>query len=130
MSSKLVGYCDSACAGDIDGRKSTTRYVFFMRDTSFLWNLKKQPIVTLSTSEAEYLVACSCVCQAIWIRRVLEELKMPQNDSTKLLVDKMSTIALTKYQVFHERSKHINTRYHFIRECIKRNELELNYVKF
>ena len=51
-------------------------------------------------------------------------------NATKLLVDKMSTIALTKYQVFHERSKHINTRYHFIRECIKRNELELNYVKF
>ena len=79
---KLVGYCDSDWAGDIDDRKSTTGYVFFMGDTSFLWSSKKQPIITLSTCEAEYVAACSCVCQAIYLRRVLEELNMPQKEST------------------------------------------------
>ncbi|XP_074326671.1 secreted RxLR effector protein 161-like [Apium graveolens] len=74
---KLVGYCDSDWAGDIDDRKSTTEYVFFIGDTSFSWSSKKQPIVTLSTCEAEYVAACSSVFQAIWLRRVLEELHMP-----------------------------------------------------
>lgn len=75
------------------------------------------------------MAACSCVCQAIWLRRVLEELHMPQNESTEVLVDNKSTIALAKNPVFHERSKHIDTKYHFIRECIERREVELNYVK-
>ncbi|XP_074328393.1 secreted RxLR effector protein 161-like [Apium graveolens] len=68
---KLVGYCDSDRAGDIDERKSTAGYVFFISDTSFSWSSKKQPIVTLSTCEAEYLTACSCVCQAIWLSKSL-----------------------------------------------------------
>ena len=126
---KLVGYCDSDWDGDIDGRKSITGYVFFMGDTPFSWSSKKQPIVTLSTCEAEYVAACSCVCQAIWLRRVLEELNMSQNESTEILVDNKSAIALAKNPVFHERSKHIDTKYHFIRECIERREVELNYVK-
>ncbi|XP_074322800.1 secreted RxLR effector protein 161-like [Apium graveolens] len=125
---KLVGYCDSDWAGDIDDRKSTTRYVFFIGDTSFSWISKKQTIVTLSTCEAEYVAACSCVCQAIWLRRVLKELHMPQNVSTEVLVDNKSVIALAKNPVFHEQSKHIDTKYHFIRECIERREVELNYM--
>lgn len=67
-----------------------------MGDTSFSWSLKKQPDVTLSTCEAEYVVACSCVYQAIWLRRVLEELDMPQNESTEIWVDNKSAISLAK----------------------------------
>ncbi|XP_074322806.1 secreted RxLR effector protein 161-like [Apium graveolens] len=126
---KLVGYCDSDWAGDIDDRKSATGYVFFIGDTSFLLSSKKQTIVTLSTCEAEYVAACSCVCQAIWLKRVLEELHMKQNVSTEVLVDNKSVMALAKNLVFPERSKHIDTKYHFIRECIERREVELNYVK-
>ncbi|XP_074377713.1 secreted RxLR effector protein 161-like [Apium graveolens] len=65
----LVGYYDNDWAGDIDERKSTTEYVFFMGDTYSSWSSKKQPIVTLSTCEAEYVAACSCVYQ--------KELNMP-----------------------------------------------------
>ncbi|KAG6469249.1 hypothetical protein ZIOFF_073955 [Zingiber officinale] len=57
---KLEGYSDSDWGGDIDDRKSTTGFVFFMGDTTFTWMSKKQPIVTLSTCEAEYVVATSC----------------------------------------------------------------------
>ncbi|XP_050877358.1 secreted RxLR effector protein 161-like [Lathyrus oleraceus] len=62
---KLVGYSDSDWCGDIDDRKSTFGYVFFMENTAFTWLSKKQPIVTLLTCEAEYVAASWCVCHAI-----------------------------------------------------------------
>ncbi|XP_038985581.1 secreted RxLR effector protein 161-like [Phoenix dactylifera] len=58
----LVGYSDSDWAGDVDERKGTTRYVFFMGSVAFTWSSKKQPIIALSTCEAEYVVISSCVC--------------------------------------------------------------------
>ncbi|OIT38695.1 retrovirus-related pol polyprotein from transposon tnt 1-94 [Nicotiana attenuata] len=127
--SKFVGYCDSDWAGDIDDRKSTTGFVFFLGNSAFTWNSKKQPIVTLSTCEAEYVAACSCVCHAIWLRSLLEELHQPQKDATKIFVDNKSAIELAKNPVFHERSKHIDTRYHFIRDCISNKVVELEHVK-
>ncbi|XP_059306462.1 uncharacterized mitochondrial protein AtMg00810-like [Lycium ferocissimum] len=80
MKLKLVGYCDSDWAGDVDDRKNTTGFVFLFGNSAFTWNSKKQPIVTLSTCEAEY-VAASCVCHAIWLRSLLEELHQPQEDA-------------------------------------------------
>ncbi|RDX61605.1 hypothetical protein CR513_60149, partial [Mucuna pruriens] len=58
-----MGFCDSDFAGDVDDRKSTTGFVFFMGGCTFTWNSKNQVIVTLSTCEAEYVVATSCMCQ-------------------------------------------------------------------
>ncbi|KAM1744384.1 hypothetical protein ACFX11_011278 [Malus domestica] len=126
---KLAGYSDSDWAGDSDDRKSTTGFVFFMGDTAFTWMSKKQPIVTLSTCEAEYVAATSCVCHAIWLRNLLKELSMPQEEPTKIYVDNKSAIALAKNPVFHDRSKHIDTRYHYIRECIARKDVQVEYVK-
>ena len=71
---KLVGYNDSDWARDMDDRKSTTGFVFYMGDTTFTWTSKKQSIVTLSTCEAEYIVATSGVCHAMWLRSLLKEL--------------------------------------------------------
>ncbi|KAE8674311.1 Detected protein of unknown function [Hibiscus syriacus] len=71
---KLVGYSDSDWGGDIDNRKSTTGFIFFMGDIALTWMSKKQPIVTLSTYEPEYVVAISCVCHAIWLRNLLKEI--------------------------------------------------------
>ena len=87
----------------MDDRKSTTGFVFFMGDTSFTWMLKKQPIVKLSTCEAEYVAATSCVFHAIWLRNLLEELKMPQEEPMEICVDNKSALALTKNPVFHEK---------------------------
>ena len=100
-----------------------------MGDTAFTWTFKKQPIVILSTCEAEYVVATSSVCHAIWLRNLLKELQMLQDEATKIFVDNKSTIALAKNPVFHDRNKHIDTRYHFIRECIARKEVHLEFVK-
>ena len=102
----------------MDDRKSTTGFVFYMGDTTFTWTSKKQPIVTLSTCEAEYVVATSSVCHAVWLRSLLKELHMSQVEATEIFFDNKSALALAKNPIFHDRSKHIDTRYHFIRECI------------
>lgn len=125
---KLIGYSDSDWGGDIDDRKSTSGFVFFMGVTAFTWSSKKQPIVTLSSCEAEYVAVASSICHALWLKKLLKMLHMPQNDATTIFVDNKSTIALGKNPMFHDRSKHIDTKFHFIRECIEKKEVELTYV--
>ncbi|KAM1156872.1 hypothetical protein EV1_027295 [Malus domestica] len=126
---KLVGYSYSDWARDSDDRKSTTGFVFFIGDIAFTWMSKKLPIVTLSTCEAEYVAATSCVYHTNWLRNLLKELSMPQEEPTEIYVDNKSAIALAKNPVFHDRSKHIDTRYHYIRECIARKDVQVEYVK-
>ena len=119
---KLVGYSDSDWGGDLDDRKSTSGFVFYMGDVAFTWSSKKQPIVTLSTCEAEYVATTNCVCHAIWLKNLLKELNIPE-DTVEICVDNKSAIALAKNPVFHDRSKHIDTRYHYLRECVENKEV-------
>lgn len=126
---KLIGYTDSDSVGSIDDRKSTSGYVFHFGTGVVSWSSKKQPIVTLSSAEAEYVVATSASCQAVWMRRVLKDLKQEQEEATKIYCDNNSAIALSKNLVFHKRSKHIDTRYHFIRELISNGEIFLEFCR-
>jgi hypothetical protein len=125
---KLVGYSDSDWGGDVDDRKSPTRFVFYLGSSAFTWSSKKQPIVMLSTCEAEYVAATSSVCHAIWLRKLLKEHNKPKDDATEIYLDNKSALALAKNPVFHDRSKHIDTKYHFIRECMVRSSLN-DYVR-
>jgi hypothetical protein len=70
---ELVAYTDSDYAGDIDDR-STSGYVFLLSGGAVAWASKKQPVVTLSTTEAEFVAAASCACQCVWMRRLLEKI--------------------------------------------------------
>lgn len=126
---QLIGYSDSDFAGDLDDRKSTTGFVFFMGSNAISWSSKKQAIVTLSSCEAEYVAVTACACHAIWLRRMLKEIGLPEHRASRIFVDNRSAQALARNPVFHDRSKHIDTRYHFIRECITKKEIELEYVK-
>jgi len=69
---KLVGYTDSDWAGDTETRKSTSGYVFHLGTGAISWSSKKQPVVALSTAEAEYIAATSYATQTVWLRRILE----------------------------------------------------------
>lgn len=82
---KLVGYSDSDCASDKDDRKSIMGFLFFIGDTPSTLSSKKKPIVTLLTCEAEYVVATAVVCHEIWLRILLKELKMDQDNSTEII---------------------------------------------
>jgi hypothetical protein len=70
----LVGYSDSDWSENLDDRKSTLDFMFFMGSTTFTWLSKKQPIVTLSTYETEYITASSYVCHSLWLRKLLKEM--------------------------------------------------------
>ena len=107
----------------MDDRRSTTGFVFYLRETAFTWQSKKQGMVTLSTCEAEYVAASACTNHAIWLRYLLEDLRMPQDEPTEIRVDSKAAIDLAKNPVYHEKSKHIDMCYHSIREHIKRGEV-------
>ncbi|KAL6183212.1 hypothetical protein ACLB2K_044623 [Fragaria x ananassa] len=69
----LLGFTDSDYAGDVEDNKSTSRHVFMMNGGAVAWSSRKQPIVTLSTTEAEFVAVVSCACQAMWMRKILRE---------------------------------------------------------
>jgi hypothetical protein len=111
---RLVGYCDSDLAGDIDTRKSTTDALFFLGKSLVSWQSLKQRVVALSSCEAEYIAATTAATQAIWMARLLGELLGREPEVVELKVDSKSVLALARNPVFHERSKHIDLMYHFI----------------
>ena len=125
---QLVGYSDSDMAGDIDTRKSTSGILFFLGDNTITWQSQKQKIVALSSCEAEYIAASTGACQGMWLARLLAELKGEEANTVTLKIDNESAIALSKNPVFHDRSKHIDIRYHFIRECVEEDRVRLQSI--
>lgn len=125
---QLVGYTGSDLAGDIDTRKSTSGILFFLGDNTITWQSQKQKIVALSSCEAEYIAATTGACQGIWLARLLAELKGEEDSAVTLKIDNQSAIALSKNPVFHYRSKHIDIRYHFIRECVEEDRVKLQSI--
>ncbi|CAJ2635927.1 unnamed protein product [Trifolium pratense] len=125
----LKGWCDSDYAGDLDDRKSTTGFVFMLGGGAISWSSKKQPIVTLSTTEAEYVSAAAYACQGIWLKNVLNYLKMKQSECTLIYCDNSSSIKLSKNPIMHGRSKHIDVRFHFLRDLTKDGTIELVHCR-
>jgi hypothetical protein len=118
---QILGYSDSDMAGDIDDCKSTTGVVFFLGDGAASWSLQKQKVVALSAWTA-------ATCQPVWLARLLGELLGSNAETPRIMMDNQSAIALSKNLVLHARSKHIKTKYHFIRECVDRGKVTLESV--
>ena len=123
--SQLIGYSDADYAGDPDDRHSTTGNVFLMSSGPISWLSKKQGIVTLSTAEAEYVALTMATQEAVWIRRLLSDLKVPHDHPTVLKEDNQGAIICIA--VSHARTKHIDVRYHYIREALSEETIELKY---
>ena len=109
--------------------KRTFGYTFHFGTGVVSWASKKHPIVTLFSAEAEYVAATSAACQDVWMRRVLKELSQDHQESTTILCDNHSAIALSKNHVFHKRTKHIDIRFHFIRELVSNKEICLEFCR-
>lgn len=124
---ELVAYTDSDWAGSADDRKSTTGFIFCLSGGAVSWMSKKQGVTALSSTEAEYIAATSTACHAVWMRRILQDLKYKQMQPTTIFCDNKSTIDLSKNPVHQGRTKHIEIRYHFIRELISKEEVELQH---
>eukprot|EP00253_Pinus_taeda_P024371 PITA_24371 len=123
------GYTDSDWAGSVDDRKSTSGYVFHMGSGAISWASRKQPVVSLSTAEVEYVAATTAACQAVWLRRVLKDLCHEQENGTTIYCDNSSAIALSKNSVFHKRTKNIDTKFHFIHELVNNGEIVLQHYR-
>jgi hypothetical protein len=125
---ELEGYCDSDWGSDLDTRRSTTGYVFMMGGGAVSWGSKLQPTVALSSSEAEYMAASAAVQEAVYMRSLLGDLDMVQAEATKIYEDNQGCIALSENPVMHRRTKHIDIRFHFIRERVESGQVKLCYV--
>ncbi|XP_071637520.1 uncharacterized protein [Temnothorax longispinosus] len=126
--SKLVGFSDADYAGDLEARRSTTGYVYSLANGSVTWSSRRQKMVTLSTTKAEYVAASSAAKEAVWLRHLLCEIGHRCENATTLIVDNQSAIKLAKNPEFHERTKHIDVRCHHIREMIENGEIKVVYI--
>jgi hypothetical protein len=124
----LSGYTDSDWEGSVADRKSTSRCCFNLGSTMILWQSRKQSNISLSTMEVKYIVACSARCKSIWLRKLLTGLFDLEMEATMILCDNHSFIKMTENLVFHDRSKHIEIRYHYIHDMVQRGALKLLYV--
>ena len=103
--------------------------LFFLGSNIITWQSQKQKVVALSSCEAEYIAATTAACQGVWLARLLAEFKGEKSRAITLKIDSESTIQLSKNPVFHDRSKHIDVRYHYIRECVEENRVKLESVR-
>jgi hypothetical protein len=124
----LVGYNDSDHSSDIDTSKSTSEILFFFGKCLVSWQSIKQQMMALSNCEAEYIAASTASTQTLCLVLLLSDLLDRDTRAVELRVDNKSALALAKNPVFHEQSKHIRMRYHFIRGCLEEGNFKACYI--
>ena len=124
----LVGYTDSDHGSDLVKRRSTGGMAFYLNENLITWNSYKQKTVSLSSCESEFMAATAAAQQALWLRNLISEIRNEKPKAVALYVDNNSAIALMKNPVFHGRSKHIDIKYHFIRQCVERGQIVVRRV--
>ena len=124
---QLIGFSDADWAGNLADRRSISGYLFLLGGP-ISWSAKKQPIVSLSTMEAEYMALTHATREAIWLRAVLAELGAPQTSPTVLHVDNQATLAFAKNQDLHSRTKHIAIRHFFCCDAVKNGDIDPCYI--
>jgi hypothetical protein len=122
----LEGFTDADGASQ-EHRHAVSGYAFLLDGGAVSWSSKKQELVTLSTTEAEYVAATHAAKEAMWLRRFIQEIFRPLSRPTTIHCDNQSAIALAKSGAFHARTKHIDIRYHFIRFSVDQGSISLIY---
>ncbi|KAE8676394.1 hypothetical protein F3Y22_tig00111614pilonHSYRG00061 [Hibiscus syriacus] len=116
------GYVDSDYEVDLDNRRSITRYVFTLGGGPICWKSTVQSVVALSTTEVEYLAAAEATKEILWLTGLVNELGVQQG-GVQLLCDNQTIIHLAKNHVYRTRTKHIDVRFHKIRELVASGEI-------
>ena len=127
---RMIGYSDADWGSDLDERKSTSGYAFLLNNGAITWSSKKQPCIALSTMEAEYVACSAAVQEAVWLRRFFQNLEVVKDASDPVTVhcDSMAALAYAKDSKYHGRTKHIDIRYHYIRDMVAHNEVVLKHI--
>ena len=123
---EVIGYSDAAWASCLDDRHSTSGNVFIIAGGAVSWLSKHQATVSLSNAETEYIALTSAAQEAVWMRRLLQSL----GETPKTVIiyeDNQSSIKMSQNPVLHSRTKHIDIRYHYIRETVAEGTVTLQY---
>jgi hypothetical protein len=124
----ITGFSDSDHGADVVGRRSTGGMAFYLNDSLISWCSQKKKTISLSSCESKFIAATATARQALWLRNLLLEITGKEQQLVTLYVDNNSAIALMKNPVFHGRSKHVDIKYHFIRECVERGKIAVRRV--
>ena len=116
----ILGCVDSDWAGSAINRKSNLGCCFSMGSGVISWFSMNQSCVALSIAKTEYVVACSASCEAVWLRKLPSDLFDLQLHATYISCDNQSCVKLLENPVFHDKSKHIEIKYHYIRDMVQR----------
>nr|GEW19997.1 hypothetical protein [Tanacetum cinerariifolium] len=124
----LIAFSDADHAGCIDTRKSTSRRIQFLGDKLVSWMSKKQDCIAMSSAEAEYVALSTRCTQVMWMRTQLQDYGLNYNNIL-FYCDSQPAITISCNPVQHSRTKHIHTRYHFIKEQVENGIIELYFVR-
>ncbi|GJW95627.1 ribonuclease H-like domain, reverse transcriptase, RNA-dependent DNA polymerase, partial [Tanacetum coccineum] len=125
---KIQGYSDNSYGVNTQEGKGTIGIFCYFGNSPITWSTHKQGTVALSSCESEFIAATAVATQALWLKRLLSKVTDPNEEKITIYVDNKSAIALMKNPVFHGRSKHIDTKYHFIRECVEKEDLTVEHI--
>ena len=120
----ILGSTDADYVVDLDRRRSYTGYVFQLWNSTISWKANLQLVVALSTIEVEYIAVTEAIKEALWLKGIVSEL-LGRYVKANLMCDSQSAIHLTKNHAHHERTQYIDVRYHFIREILEKEEVNL-----
>lgn len=123
----LIAYTNRDFAGDLDNRKNIYGFVFMLVNGAISQCSKKQQVVALPTTEAEYIVATSCAYQCIQLKRILEKLGHIEEGANLIQCDNIPTIQLSKNLVIHGKSKRIDIKFHSLRDLVRDRVIRFGY---
>lgn len=123
----LEGYADADWAGNVADRKSNSGFLFLLNGGLISWCARKQSCVALSSTEAEYISLSECCQELEWLRKLMKDFGECIQVPVKINEDNQSCIKLLKSDGGTKRSKHIDTKYHFVRDLVEKKQISVTY---